>query len=311
MKNVYWRKIIIYIFFGYGISWGFALLMHFLGIELGGFFSTIIIAVFYMSGPAFSTIIVQKLIYKEKLNRLGLGIYKKDLINFIYIPLIVIFLIFLTTFFIYLFGNLHLINGFGEIVFSNKQIISHLQELLKEKGKDVDLTKTIIGKIPGIFFFIASLIQGIVIGGIFNIPFVFGEEFGWRGFLFEETKKMGFIKSSILIGLVWGIWHFPIILMGLNYPKHPYIGSLLMIFFTLSLSPIFSFIRIKTNTIWGTCLLHAMINGTAGIFGIFVFKNNEIYSSLSGLAGILAATIIGIIIFFRNKKEITNFYNCE
>lgn len=103
MENINWWKITLYILFGYGISWSFALLMHLLGLKLDNFFSTIIIALFYMSGPAFSSIIVQKLIYKENLKRFGLYLYKKNLINFIQIPFIIIFLIFLTTFlFIYL-----------------------------------------------------------------------------------------------------------------------------------------------------------------------------------------------------------------
>ncbi|MCJ7696261.1 MAG: CPBP family intramembrane metalloprotease [Anaerolineaceae bacterium] len=37
------------------------------------------------------------------------------------------------------------------------------------------------------------------------------EEFGWRGYAQEPLqKKMGVIPASLVIGVVWGIWHFPL-----------------------------------------------------------------------------------------------------
>ena len=38
-----------------------------------------------------------------------------------------------------------------------------------------------------------------------------GEELGWRGFALNELqKKHSPIKSSIIIGFWWGLWHLPI-----------------------------------------------------------------------------------------------------
>jgi len=57
-----------------------------------------------------------------------------------------------------------------------------------------------------------SLLQGLIAGVTINAVFGFGEELGWRGLLQKELGFMGFWKSSLTIGLVWGIWHAPIIL---------------------------------------------------------------------------------------------------
>ena len=35
---------------------------------------------------------------------------------------------------------------------------------------------------------------------------------------------MGFLKTSVLTGFIWGVWHAPIILQGHNYPQHPVAG---------------------------------------------------------------------------------------
>ena len=37
------------------------------------------------------------------------------------------------------------------------------------------------------------------------------EEFGWRGFLTDTIfNKNNILKCSVIIGLVWGLWHLPL-----------------------------------------------------------------------------------------------------
>lgn len=46
-----------------------------------------------------------------------------------------------------------------------------------------------------------------------------GEEYGWRGFLLPKLmKRFDLFKSSIILGLIWGIWHFPAYLIGTGVP---------------------------------------------------------------------------------------------
>ena len=41
---------------------------------------------------------------------------------------------------------------------------------------------------------------------------VFGEEYGWRGFLLDElTGRVGVAKALALTGAVWALWHAPIL----------------------------------------------------------------------------------------------------
>ena len=44
-----------------------------------------------------------------------------------------------------------------------------------------------------------------------------GEEYGWRGFLLPALmKKFNLFYSSIILGLIWGCWHFPAYLQAYN-----------------------------------------------------------------------------------------------
>lgn len=46
-----------------------------------------------------------------------------------------------------------------------------------------------------------------------------GEEYGWRGYLLPRLmKKLNVFHSSIILGLIWGLWHFPAYLIGKGVP---------------------------------------------------------------------------------------------
>jgi membrane protease YdiL (CAAX protease family) len=80
-----------------------------------------------------------------------------------------------------------------------------------------------------IAFFLISVV-GMPLSGLAT---VFGEEYGWRGFLHNEFVKLRPRPGVFLVGLIWAIWHFPIILSGIHTYPPTVIG--------LSLDVIFSY----------------------------------------------------------------------
>ena len=147
----------------------------------------------------------------------------------------------------------------------------------------------------------ASLLQGLIAGVTINAVFGFGEELGWRGFLQRELGYMGFWKSSALIGVIWGVWHAPIIIQGYNYPQHPAAGVFMMIVWTILLSPIFSYVRLRAKSVIAAAVIHGSLNATAGL-GILVIKGgSDLTVGVTGLAGfvVLAIVNLGIFVFDR------------
>lgn len=57
-----------------------------------------------------------------------------------------------------------------------------------------------------------ALVLGL--GATVNAVFAFGEEFGWRDYLLWELAPWGFWRVSFAIGVVWRLWHAPIIVAG-------------------------------------------------------------------------------------------------
>lgn len=47
-----------------------------------------------------------------------------------------------------------------------------------------------------------------------------GEESGWRGYLMPAIeKKIGVVKSSLVVSLIWSFWHAPIWFLGTGYSR--------------------------------------------------------------------------------------------
>jgi uncharacterized protein len=303
-----WKKINLYILLAFSISWLVALVMKLANIEYSSTTATILIAALYMPGPALATFIIQKYIYKEGFKQYGWTFDKKNFKWFLYTPLIFLSLIMLTFATIGILGNTQIIPNFGQIDFSQANFNIHFKELLSGK---VDIDKIKLPNIPAALFFVIALVQGIVAGVTVNLPFMFGEEFGWRGLLLRETQKLGFLKSNIFIGIVWGLWHLPIILLGHNYPKYPYFGIVMMCLMTTGLAPIFAYVRLKTKSILGACMLHGMINATGTLFALYIANSNELYSSIAGWAGVIACSLITICIYIFDKQFVLSYKTAE
>jgi membrane protease YdiL (CAAX protease family) len=132
-----------------------------------------------------------------------------------------------------------------------------------------------------------GLAEGLIAGITVNAAVAFGEELGWRGYLFKVLAPLGFWRMSLVTGLVWGIWHAPLIAMGHNYPEHPYAGVAIMVGWTVLVSPLFTYIRIRSGSVIAASILHGTINGTFGLALLPVAGGSDLTIGMTGLAGLI------------------------
>jgi membrane protease YdiL (CAAX protease family) len=140
---------------------------------------------------------------------------------------------------------------------------------------------------------------GWLAGATINGFFAFGEELGWRGLMLVETQQWGFWRSNALIGLVWGLWHAPVILMGYNYPGHPFAGVGMMMLFCLAGSYPLAYVAFKSRSILAPSIFHGNINAIAGGAMLFISEANPLAGGLVGTVSVLAFGLItlGIVLF--------------
>ena len=91
------------------------------------------------------------------------------------------------------------------------------------------------------------------------LPSVLGEELGWRGFLVPELAKfMSFTKVALTSGLIWAMWHWPLVFMGLygNDVTPLYYQLFFFSLFIISNAVIMTYLRFKTNSLWTAVIFH-------------------------------------------------------
>jgi membrane protease YdiL (CAAX protease family) len=145
------------------------------------------------------------------------------------------------------------------------------------------------------------LVLALIAGTTVNAIAALGEEVGWRGFLVRELGHLGFWKSSVLIGLTWGVWHAPLVLLGLNYPHNPQLGVLVMIAWTTLLSPIFSYIRLKSRSVIAAAILHGTINAVPGLALLPITGGDELTVGITGLAGFIVLAFVNLALFIFDR----------
>ena len=120
---------------------------------------------------------------------------------------------------------------------------------------------------------IASLAT-LVIAPAINAVTCFGEEWGWRGYLLPHLLERFSLPVTLLVsGIIWGIWHAPITVLGhnygLGYAGYPFTGIAAMCLFCIVLGVFMSYITLRTGSCLPAVFAHGMVNGSAAAGIIF------------------------------------------
>ncbi len=137
----------------------------------------------------------------------------------------------------------------------------------------------------------------VVIGPFLGLIIAFGEEYGWRGYLQTELIRLGRIRGVFLLGVIWGVWHWPIIWMGYNFPGQPLLGSLAMVALGIIFAFFFAYSVFKSQGVWTAAYLHALNNQTLSFFFMAVVAPaNVLYSFGAGIPGIALGLIVVLLL---------------
>ncbi|WP_459165710.1 CPBP family intramembrane glutamic endopeptidase [Bounagaea algeriensis] len=98
------------------------------------------------------------------------------------------------------------------------------------------------------------------LGGVFAIAgLAFGEELGWRGYLFPALLPLGVWAAMLVTGAVWIIWHLPLILLG-NYQGSGDLAGYMLVFVLGNVLPqtvLITWLRLASGSVWPAVMLHA------------------------------------------------------
>ena len=174
----------------------------------------------------------------------------------------------------------------------------NLGEVVDQEAAMESLGAAQFGGMPVYLFLLLAAVQTILIGPILGLLLGFGEEYGWRAYLQGEILSMGKKRAILLIGLIWGIWHYPVIWMGHNYPGEPVWGTFLMTVYTILLAFVLGYVMLKTGAVLLVAYLHALNNQVLSYLIALVYKPGDpIFSYGTGLFGLAALSLVVLLLF--------------
>ena len=169
-----------------------------------------------------------------------------------------------------------------------------------------------------------NMLFGLVLG-----VFYFGEEFGWRAYLLPKLMERftgaesgsapaedpaqarrqaaGARKAALLVGLIWGIWHWPGQFLSMKIdPTIPLLTPLVFLVSTCALSVLLCWVTLRSGSVWPASIGHGTINSISGL-GRSLMKGPAmplLGPGTIGLIGGLGFLALALVLLF-NRRAFT------
>ena len=177
---------------------------------------------------------------------------------------------------------------------------AYLSALAAQSGEDLGE----LGMSPAALVAL-TLVSALTYGSAINTFVSFGEEAGWRGVLYPAlAQSMSQRSAAVVSGVIWGIWHTPVILMGHNYGMDyagfPVLGIVAMVLACTAFGVFMAYLRQRSQSVWPCSLAHGSFNAAANIGVVFSISGLSVFgpSPLALVAGI-PLFVLGVICWLK------------
>lgn len=183
--------------------------------------------------------------------------------------------------------------GMGDL--GNQDTITAWQEELGMTG----FNSSIVG--------VVMILLLAIVGVVKNIGSTLGEEIGWRGFfVFELRKVLSFKSTSLFSGLIWSLWHWPIIILIYGGSGDLFLHIAAFTLMIVAISVIMTYYTFKSNSLWPAALFHSVHNiYIQKIFTPLTTTNDysPFWIDEYGFMIAIVASVFAIVFFKKARKE--------
>jgi len=131
-----------------------------------------------------------------------------------------------------------------------------------------------------------------------------GEEIGWRGFLLPKVAQIWNVKVAVILcGIIWSVWHMPLMIAGL-YESGTVLWYQLLSFTlqTIVMTAILAYLRLNSKSVWPAIVLHGAHNYIDQLIcGPLTHAHMQAY--FVGETGFLTAIVMIIVTCFVWKSK--------
>ncbi len=120
------------------------------------------------------------------------------------------------------------------------------------------------------------VVVGLLFSSVLSVPLLWGEEFGWRGYLQRRFFPRRPLLAALSTGLVWGVWHYPLVFAGYGtfseertagFVVYPLLGVLFAVFF--------GWLMERGGSVWIPSLAHSAHNTAFGGLLLLLFAGDS------------------------------------
>ena len=172
------------------------------------------------------------------------------------------------------------------------------------------LEATLVGAVTTspVMMFVMMLLFATFVVIPFAAFFAAGEEIGWRGYMLTRLIDAGVPRPVLVSGLIWGLWHIPLILAGVYVVgSSPIVSALIFMVSVTSLGFVIARMRLETGSIWPAIVLHGVWNSyIQGAFDLSTSGTGAGATVWVGEGGIVTALalVVAAVIFSRGHWTI-------
>lgn len=167
---------------------------------------------------------------------------------------------------------------------------------------DAEVALAQIDSVPSWVMVFATVVSGLFAGVTVNAVAAFGEEYGWRYYLVSQMRSKKFLPTALFIGVVWGVWHAPMILLaGHNYPNDRVLGIFMMVVLCVLLGIIELYFVVKSGSMWPSAIIHGTFNAVSGLTIIWYPTGSALTTGMTGVSGFVAMVIVITLLWLYDR----------
>lgn len=156
---------------------------------------------------------------------------------------------------------------------------------------------------------VVSTVLYVLLAGSFgmvrSLSSALGEEIGWRGFLVPElSKTVSFTGTALISGVVWSLWHYPILIFAdYNAGTATWYALSCFTVMVVAISFVFAWLRLKSGSLWTGALLHASHNlYVQNIFTPLTKNTGKTAWYIDEFGAVLPVVAVAFAIYFWTRR---------